>query len=105
MERIVTLTMNPALDVSAEVEALRPGEKLRSPYRRNAPGGGGINVARVIQRLDGDVAAVYPAGGAVGEMLNRLLEDEGVARHPVRIEAILRFAQSRTRPVQADPRA
>lgn len=78
MEQVATLTMNPALDVSAEVEELIPGPKLRSPWRQYEPGGGGINVARVIHRFGGQVCAVYPAGGPVGDMLDTLLRDEGV---------------------------
>jgi 6-phosphofructokinase 2 len=42
------------------------------------PGGGGVNVARVIERLGGDVRAVYPAGGAIGLLVRQLLDAEGV---------------------------
>jgi 6-phosphofructokinase 2 len=39
---------------------------------------GGINVARVAHRLGGDVAAIYPTGGAIGKLLQRLVEREGI---------------------------
>lgn len=76
MTLIVTLTLNPALDVSTSTPALEAGGKLRCAPERRDPGGGGINVARVIHRLGGEAYAVYPAGGAVGEMLKARLEAE-----------------------------
>lgn len=78
MPNIVTVTPNPAIDVSASVERLEPSVKLRcGPGRRDA-GGGGVNVARVARRLGGDVLAIFPAGGLPGEMLVRLLRAEAV---------------------------
>lgn len=78
MRNIITVTINPAIDVSTSVERLEPSTKLRcGPARRDA-GGGGINVARVIRRLGGEVQAIFPAGGLPGEMLVRLLEAEAV---------------------------
>jgi 6-phosphofructokinase 2 len=47
------------------------------------PAGGGINVARVVKRLGGDVAAVYPAGGATGGLLLRLMQYEEVPSLPI----------------------
>ncbi len=77
--RVVTLTMNPAVDVSTSVGRLEPTHKLRcSPERRDA-GGGGINVARVVHRLGGETVAVYPAGGPIGDLLDELVGAEGVA--------------------------
>lgn len=78
MPNIVTVTINPAIDVSTSVERLEPSAKLRcGPGRRDA-GGGGVNVARVVRRLGGDVLAIFPAGGLPGEMLIRLLGAEAV---------------------------
>jgi 6-phosphofructokinase 2 len=42
------------------------------------PGGGGINVARVVRRLGTDVTAVYPTGGMRGQLLRRLVDREGI---------------------------
>lgn len=74
---IVTLTLNPALDVSTATPRIAPAHKLRCAPPRFDPGGGGINVARVIQRLGGRSLAVYPAGGSTGQRLTTLLEAEG----------------------------
>lgn len=78
---IVTLTMNPALDITTEVDVVRPTDKLRCAAARYDPGGGGINVARIAHVLGASVAAVFPAGGHTGHLLTRLVHDAGV---PVR---------------------
>ncbi|GAB3381445.1 1-phosphofructokinase family hexose kinase [Azotobacter armeniacus] len=78
MPRIATLTLNPAVDVSTSIARLAPTSKLRCSLPRYEPGGGGINVARVVQNLGGDTVAVYPAGGPFGEMLQRALEGLGL---------------------------
>ncbi len=78
MTSIVTVTTNPAIDVSTSVDKVFPMHKLRCTDARRDPGGGGINVARVVQRLGGDVAAIYLAGGLTGQLLRRLVEREGI---------------------------
>jgi 6-phosphofructokinase 2 len=79
MTGIVTFTPNPAIDVSTSVERIMPTRKLRCSASRRDPGGGGINVARVVQRLGGTVTAIYPRGGTTGQLLSRLVEREGIA--------------------------
>jgi 6-phosphofructokinase 2 len=79
MTHIVTITPNPAVDLSTAVEKIVPVYKLRGTWQRRDPGGGGINVARVIKRFGGEVSAIYPIGGATGELLHELVEREGVA--------------------------
>lgn len=78
MTAIVTITLNPAVDLSTAVERIVPVHKLRGTSQRRDPGGGGINVARVVSRLGGDVSAIYLAGGAMGGLLRRLLDGEGI---------------------------
>lgn len=85
MEQIVTVTVNPSLDVSATVERLEPRKKLRGQHVRRDAGGGGINVARAIQALGGEAQAVYAAGGAIGRQLEALLNATGVAEKAVPI--------------------
>jgi 6-phosphofructokinase 2 len=75
---ILTVTPSPALDASTSVPTLKPFSKLRCGPMLRHPGGGGVNVARVIERLGGDVLAVYPAGGAIGQLVRQLLDAEGV---------------------------
>ena len=45
---IATLTMNPAIDLSYEVDEIAPTKKLRTRAENLFPAGGGINVARVL---------------------------------------------------------
>lgn len=78
MADVITLTMNPAIDLSVSVERVAPYHKLRCEAERRDPGGGGINVARVIKRMGGDVTAMYPTGGALGALLRRLVDQEGI---------------------------
>lgn len=78
MPHFVTFTPNPALDVSTSVDRLVDAHKMRCEAPQVHPGGGGINVARVLHRLGSDVRAIFPAGGPTGERLHRLLQNEGV---------------------------
>jgi len=75
---IVTLTINPAIDIFVNVSRVEPTRKMRCSAPKRDPGGGGINVARVAHRLGGNVVAIYPTGGAIGKLLHRLVEREGI---------------------------
>jgi len=79
LAEIVTLTINPAIDIFVNVGRVEPTRKLRCSPPKRDPGGGGINVARVAQRLGGDVTAIYPTGGQIGKLLQRLVERENIA--------------------------
>jgi len=86
MKKVITLAMNPAVDMSAEVSHVVAQRKLRCKKPRREPGGGGINVSRAIRNLKGKSSAVYPVGGEIGDLLKRLLEEEGVDHFPVEIK-------------------
>ena len=83
--RIVTLTMNPALDITTSTDVVHSTDKLRCTAARYDPGGGGINVAHVADVLGAWATAIYPAGGAAGDNITKLLIAEGVSVHPVHI--------------------
>lgn len=87
---IVTLTMNPALDITTDAEMIGPTDKIRCGTPRYDPGGGGINVARVAHVLGGSVLAVFPAGGPTGGQISDLLREAGVAFHRVKIASSTR---------------
>lgn len=87
---ILTLTMNPSLDVSVEVPSLAAERKLRSDSVRYEPGGGGINVARGVRRLGGDACALFPAGDSIGRMVGALLEEEDVPFTRIPIPGVTR---------------
>lgn len=82
MRPIITVTLNPALDLSARIPEMRPGPKLRLRDPVQEPGGGGVNVARAIHALGGAVTAWVAYGGPTGALHEALLRAEGVAVHP-----------------------
>lgn len=75
---VVTITLNPALDDSFSVPRLVPGSKMRGSAPQIDPGGGGINVARVLRVLGVPTLAVFPVAGHIGRALTELLEHEGL---------------------------
>ena len=79
MKPIATLTVNPAIDYGSEAEEVVPVRKIRTRNERFDPGGGGINVARVVQELGGEARAVYMAGGVSGPIFEGLLARSGVS--------------------------
>ncbi|GAB2956785.1 1-phosphofructokinase family hexose kinase [Hymenobacter coalescens] len=83
MKRIVTLTLNPTVDKSTNVDHIVPDQKLRCAAPKFEPGGGGINVARGLRRLGSEAVAVFPAGGPSGTLLQELLTAEGIAQQAV----------------------
>lgn len=85
MPLIATLTLNPAMDLSVSTARVTSTEKLRCSLPRHDPGGGGINVARVVKTLGGKAVAVYPAGGPFGDLLQRSLDETGLVHRPVSI--------------------
>jgi len=86
MKTILTITMNPTIDLSASVENVFPDHKLRCGAMRHDPGGGGINVSRAIKRLGGDSLAMHCCGGPTGTILCTLLDAEGVNHRPISLE-------------------
>ncbi|MBS0246858.1 MAG: 1-phosphofructokinase family hexose kinase [Proteobacteria bacterium] len=78
MHDIITITINPAVDIFVNVAKVEPTTKMRCSAPKRDPGGGGINVARVVSRLGGDVTAIYPVGGSIGKLLQKLLDREGI---------------------------
>ena len=83
--RIATLTLNPAVDLASTAPDVQPTHKIRTYDEHVDPGGGGINVARVVHALGGQTRAVIAAGGATGRFLTELLDDAGVPYRQVPI--------------------
>ena len=87
---IATLTLNPALDVTTSTDKVRHTHKLRCTAPWLDSGGGGVNVARVIHTLGGEVTAIFPQGGPAGTTFGTLLREDGVATVPVKIAGSMR---------------
>ena len=81
MTDILTLTMNPALDVLTTIDKVSDTHKMRCGAVIKHPGGGGVNVARVLHRLGAHCMALYLAGGVTGERHHKLMSAEKVRCH------------------------
>lgn len=90
--RIITLTVNPTVDIACDAEVVRPIHKVRTNNEMQDPGGGGVNVARVVHELGGDVVAVVMAGGFPGHFLEELLAEEQVPTKVVPIAGRTRIS-------------
>lgn len=75
---ILTLTLNPALDMASMVPKMIPDEKLRCSEPQLDPGGGGLNVSRAVHALGGESLALVALGGLTGDRLAELIRREGV---------------------------
>lgn len=92
MKSIVTLTLNPSVDIAWEVDDMIPVIKMRSSPAVSYPGGGGINVSRVIKILGGTSIAICTAGWLTGELFKLLLEERGLITRIVPIQSHTRMA-------------
>jgi 6-phosphofructokinase 2 len=81
MTDILTLTLNPALDVLTSIDKVSDTHKMRCGPTVKHPGGGGVNVARVLHRLGANCVAMYLAGGVTGERHHELMNAEKVRCH------------------------
>lgn len=87
---ILTLTLNPALDISTIVDRVEPGHKLRCGPAQYDAGGGGINVTRAITKLGGQSKALAAIGGTTGLMLESLLAKEGIDTEWLELDGLTR---------------
>ncbi|MFV0358351.1 1-phosphofructokinase family hexose kinase [Tropicimonas sp.] len=83
MADILTLTLNPALDMNTETDKVVPDVKLRCTDPKVDPGGGGINVARAITHMGGEAIAIVATSGHNGNRLLDLLKEEGITPVPI----------------------
>ena len=66
---IITVTLNPTLDKTLSVPALRPGEVHRARFLRQDIGGKGINVSRALRALGVASIPIGFLGGATGRAM------------------------------------
>ena len=90
MTDFLTLTLNPVLDLSTTTAHLEHTHKLRCGPMLRHPGGGGVNVARVLHRLGAKVKAWHLSGGVTGAHTCQLLAAEGVAMQALPIAGTTR---------------
>lgn len=90
--RIVTLTVNPAVDLATQAKSVQPGHKIRTFGERYDAGGGGINVARVISELGGETLALFASGGVTGRFVEEMLTKAKVPWQAVQIQGACRIS-------------
>ncbi|SLN27328.1 1-phosphofructokinase family hexose kinase [Roseisalinus antarcticus] len=78
MRDILTVTLNPALDLATSVNHIQPNVKLRCAPPDTDPGGGGLNVARAIHQIGGASRCFVALGGDTGQALLKLLLAAGL---------------------------
>lgn len=88
---ILTLTPNPSLDLTYELEELCRGEVQRSESMSVEAGGKGINVTRNLIANGAASQAVAPIGGPSGEQFLSLLEDVEIELIQVPVEGAVRM--------------
>lgn len=76
---IITVTMNPSIDISYPLETLKLDTVNRVADASKTAGGKGLNVTRVIHELDGQVLATGLLGGHHGASIQTQLDREGIS--------------------------
>ena len=94
MAHITTLTLNPSVDVLTTTVQVMDTHKLRCTAPQYHPGGGGINVARVVHRLGGSVNALWLGGGSTGDQLSDMLNAESVPHQRIQCAQATRLGFS-----------
>ncbi len=83
---ILTVTMNPAIDKTLELEQLVKGEVNRIRHVELDIGGKGINVSKAISELGGKSIATGFIAGNNGQMIRSELERMGIVTDFVEVE-------------------
>jgi tagatose 6-phosphate kinase len=84
---IVTVTLNPALQVEYDAKNVRAGESNQVSQVRYRAAGRGLAVATILHTFGHDVVAAGLAGGSAGELIRTQLARAGVATQFTRITA------------------
>jgi len=84
---IYTVTLNPAIDKTVEIDGLTLGNVNRISALRADAGGKGINVSKVVATLSGQSVAHGIIGGSGGQMIKNTLEQMGIKTDFVEVDA------------------
>lgn len=88
---IYTVTLNPSIDYIVHAETIEMGAVNRMSADLKLPGGKGINVSRILKRLEVPAIATGFLGGFTGRFIDDWLEAEGVPTDFTPIEADTRI--------------
>ncbi|MGX7058851.1 1-phosphofructokinase [Vagococcus humatus] len=75
---IYTVTLNPSIDYIVHVDDFKEGQLNKTKQTIKLPGGKGINVSRILNRLGTPSLALGFLGGFTGEFIQDWLTKEGI---------------------------
>ncbi|MBO0473731.1 1-phosphofructokinase [Enterococcus sp. DIV0840] len=75
---IYTVTLNPSIDYIVHVEGLKLGDLNRMTNDFKLPGGKGINVSRILKRIQAESTALGFLGGFTGNFISDWLKKEQI---------------------------
>lgn len=84
---IVTVTMNPAIDKTVDIDRLEHGGLNRIRSVEMDAGGKGINVSKTIKAIGGESIATGFLGGRSGKIIQEVLKEQGISTDFVWLEA------------------
>jgi 1-phosphofructokinase len=88
---IYTVTLNPSIDYFVDLDHFSIGEVNRVKKEKKMPGGKGINVSRVLKRLETSSHAFGFVGGFTGDFVRTSLENEAIATHFIEVPSETRI--------------
>jgi 1-phosphofructokinase len=88
---IYTCTLNPSVDLFVSVKDFQLGSVNLSAGEVKVPGGKGINVSRVLQRLGLPSKALGFTGGFTGDFIQKKVEAEGIQTDFIRVSGDTRI--------------
>lgn len=92
MSSILCIGLNPAIDVVSSARTVQPTHKVRTKDQKYYPGGGAINVARVICELGGTPSLAFLSGGITGPVFDALLDKYEIKKHRFEMRGAVRIA-------------
>lgn len=78
---ILTVTMNPSVDISYPIDTLIEDQVNRCQTPRKTAGGKGLNVTRVIHQMSEPVLATGLLGGVLGTFIEAELDKQKIQHH------------------------
>lgn len=87
---IYTVTLNPSIDLFAEIEELNLGKRNSIKSERVLPGGKALNVSRILSSLRIPTIATGFVGGFQGEFIKDWLQKENIMTDFVEMQGVNR---------------
>ncbi|MCF9046705.1 1-phosphofructokinase [Acinetobacter nectaris] len=86
MAKVLTITLNPAIDITLQLETLKLGEVNRQQAAQSLAAGKGLNVAQVLKDLGHSPIVTGFLGQSNRQLFDHHFEKEGLENHFVYIE-------------------